>query len=135
MIHYVDNIAKISKTYVYSKNNHIIDKQKDAWVAPQMAQFLLFVNLLKTDHTIPYKNCYWTFSDNIHWNQHLRASIEANLYKLFFSNSYDRFHERKVLIICSISIWVGTQLSPLLHSESTCTSVAQTSEAWIPPGL
>ena len=30
---------------------------------------------------------------------------------------------------------MGTQLSPLMHSESTCTSVALTSEAWLSPGL
>ena len=43
MIHYVDNIAKISKTYVHHKFKQIINKQKDVWVAPQMTQlFLLY---------------------------------------------------------------------------------------------
>jgi hypothetical protein len=57
MIHYVNNIAKINKTYVHHKFKEIIDKKKDVWVTPQMVQlFLLFAYLL-TAHTIPYKNC------------------------------------------------------------------------------
>ena len=55
MIHYVNNIAKFSTTYVHCIFKQIIDKQKDVWVAPQMAQlFLLFIYLF-TAHTIAYK--------------------------------------------------------------------------------
>ena len=101
MISYIGDIVKMRNTNVYCKFKQIIDKPKDVWVAPQMTQFFLLFVYLLTAHTIPYKHCNCMFSDNIQWNQHLWAFSEAYMYKLFFSNSYDRFLERKVLIICS----------------------------------
>ena len=43
MIHCVNNIAKIIKTYVHRKSKQIIDKPKDVWAAPQMTQLFLLL--------------------------------------------------------------------------------------------